>query len=111
MLDVLVSIIITVCYGIAASIQKYSFTKMKRFSVHAMIKNKTWLAGLVVGAIGIALYLMALTFVPLSTIQPMLAISVVIPIIAGVIFFKEKLITLEWFCILLIIIGIFLVVI
>lgn len=90
MIEILIAIIVAFCYGISAAIQKYSFTNMKKFSIRQMIKSWKWLVSMVIGGIGLIIYLYSLKFIPISTIQPLLALSITIPIIAGFLFFKER---------------------
>lgn len=106
MLDIIFSILAAVCYGISASIQKYSFQGMKKFSIRRMIKNIRWLSALGIGFIGILIYLYALQIAALSVVQPMLALSMIIPIIFGIFFFGEKTSVHEIMGIILVIVGV-----
>ncbi len=90
MIEIIISFIVAFCYGSSAAIQKYSFMDMKEFSIRKMIKNWKWLVSMVIGSSGLIIYLYSLKFIPISTIQPLLALSITIPIIAGFLFFKEK---------------------
>ena len=108
MLGVLLSLIVAICYGISATIQKYAISSMKKFSFKLLFKNRKWLVSLLVGTIGTLLYLFAVKIAPLSTVQVFLAISIIVPILAGFLFFKEKLKVREWLCVVLVIAGVFL---
>ncbi|MBI5332097.1 MAG: EamA family transporter [Candidatus Aenigmarchaeota archaeon] len=79
---------------------------MDRFSVRKILKNKKWLAAFGLGILGIMIYLYALRFVALNTIQPILALSMVIPVMVGMFLFKEKPGIHEITGIILIIIGV-----
>ncbi|MFH0836554.1 MAG: hypothetical protein V1870_00325 [Candidatus Aenigmatarchaeota archaeon] len=106
MLDIILSIIVACCYGISASIQKYSLSAMINFSIKNMVKNKIWLFSMLIGFIGIFLYIFTLRFVALNTIQPLLALSMIIPILVGILAFREKPCIYESIGIILIIVGV-----
>ncbi len=104
--EIIISIIVALCYGISTALQKYSLNQMKKFSIRKMLSNWKWLGALSVGAIGLLLYVYALSFVALSTIQPILALTIAIPILAGFLFFNERPNKIEILSILLIIVGV-----
>ena len=106
MFEIIISVLVALCYGISASIQKYSLSAMKKFSVKQMIKNRIWLFSMLIGIIGILIYIFALRFVALNTIQPILALSMIIPIFAGIFLFKEKPHIYDIAGIILIIVGV-----
>lgn len=106
MFEILISIIVAVCYGISATIQKYSFAEMKKFSIRKMIKNKIWIVSLLIGGAGLLIYLLSLRFIQLSTIQPILALTIIIPIVSGVLIFREKISLIELISIVLIVVGV-----
>jgi drug/metabolite transporter (DMT)-like permease len=110
MLGVLLSLIVAICYGISAAMQKYAISKMEKFSFRHLFVNKKWLASLLVGLVGTVAYLLAVKTAPLSTVQVFLSLSIIIPILAGFVFFKEHLKDREWVCISLIVLGIVLTV-
>jgi len=111
MLGVLLSFIVAICYGISATMQKYAISSMKKFSFRKLFKNKKWLVSLLIGVIGTLAYLLAMRIAPLSTVQVFLSLSIVIPILAGFLFFKEKLRVREWVCVSLIVVGVILTII
>lgn len=106
MLGVLLSFIMALCYGISATLQKYAVSSMKKFSFRKLFKNGKWLASMVIGALGSLSYLLALRVTPISTIQVFLSLSIVIPIVAGFLFFKEKMKVVQWLCVVMIIAGV-----
>ena len=109
MLEILLALFAAVCFGVATAIQKYSFFSMKRFSVRKMIINSRWLASILITLFGAVAYLYALRIVQLSTVQPVLSLALVVPVLAGVLFFKEKTGARKWVSIVLIISGVVLV--
>lgn len=108
MLGVILSLIVAICYGVSATMQKYAISSIKKFSFKLLFKNRQWLASLLVGAIGTVVYLFAMKITPLSTVQVFLSLSVVIPILASFLLFKEKLKVMKWICVVLILAGVFL---
>ena len=111
MLGILLSLIIAVCYGISAAMQKYAISKMEKFSFRQLFKNVRWLVALLVGLVGTVTYLLAVKIAPLSTVQVFLSLSIIIPILVGASLFKEKLRTREWICVCMILVGICLTII
>jgi drug/metabolite transporter (DMT)-like permease len=111
MYEIIIPLLVAICFGISAAYQKYSMKDSERFSFRELLKNKKWLLAMGIGAIGILLYLFALTFITITAVQPMLALSIIIPIIAGVVFFSEKIGYLEAASITIIIIGLVLFVV
>ena len=88
---------------------KYSMGTLKKFTLEGMVRNKRWLLALIVGLIGVITYVMAMIVAPLSTVQPILSFSMVIPILIGAALFKEKLEGWRWLFVLVLLAGIFLV--
>jgi len=109
MVEIILSLVAATCYGIAASIQKYSMKTMKKFSVRKLIKNKNWLLSILVTFIGVVAQLFALKNLPLSTFQPFFGITLMIPVVVGALVFREKLKVIEWTAVLMIVAGILLV--
>jgi uncharacterized membrane protein len=109
LVEVIMSIVAAACFGIATAMQKYSLMSMKKFSLYGMISNRKWLVSIIIALLGIICYLYAIRTTELSTVQPLLAISLVIPVICGIIFFKEKNGMKKWVSMALIIAGVFLV--
>ncbi len=111
MLGVLLSLIVAVCYGISAAMQKYAISKMESFSFRRLFRNKRWLASLLVGLVGTLSYLLAVKIAPLSTVQVFLSLSIIIPILVGASLLKERLEVREWICVCMILVGICLTII
>jgi len=108
-LGIALSIVASICFGVSVAIQKYSLSEMKNFSIKQMIKNKKWISAFLVGIVGVIIYLVALNLEPISTVQPLTSLSFIIPIIAGIAFFKEKLEVKKWAFLVLVLAGIVLV--
>jgi len=108
-LGIILAVIAAVFFGISVAMQKYGLKSLKKFTIKGMVTNKRWILSIVIGVIGILLYLVALNLADLSTVQPVTALTLVIPVIAGVAFFKEKIGGFEWALLVLVIVGIVLV--
>ncbi len=108
-LGIVLSIVASVLFGISVAIQKYSLSEMKDFSIKQMAKKTKWIFALVIGIIGVVAYLVALNLEPISTVQPLTSLSFIIPTIAGILFFKEKLEVKKWAFLMLVLAGIVLV--
>jgi drug/metabolite transporter (DMT)-like permease len=100
------SIAAAVFFGMAIILQKHSMKKMEKFSVVKLLFNGTWIISIVISALGILCYLAAIKFYSVSTVQPIITFSTVIPVIVGPLLLKEKLSGEKWLAILLVIIGI-----
>lgn len=109
MLGIILAIAAAALFGTSSTLQKYAISKMSdKFSFKKMLVNLRWLAATGIGLAGIAAYVFSMRYAPLSTVQVFLALSIVIPVIAGFVFFKEKLSKREWICVVLILAGILL---
>ena len=108
-LGIVLALVASVCFGISVALQKYGLKSMKKFSFAAMVKNKRWIFALVIGIVGILLYLVALNLADLSLVQPLTSLTIIIPVIAGVAFFKEKIGGIKWALLALVIIGVVLI--
>ena len=108
-LGIVLAVVAALFFGVSVAMQKYGLESMEKFSIGSMIKNKKWITSLFIGLVGIILYLVALNQADLSVVQPITALTLVIPVIAGVVFFKEKIRRLEWLMLALVVAGIVLV--
>jgi len=108
-LGLLLAVVTSVVFGISVSLQKYSLTKMKLFTVKGMITHRIWMIALAIGLFGVGLYVLAMSFAPLSTVQPMLGVSMVIPMVVGVAFFHERQGVIRWLLVGVVITGMALV--
>ena len=106
MIEILISLTFAILFGASSAIQKYSLDSMKKFSVKKMVENWKWLASLVIGGLGILVYLFALKNFPLFIVQPFVAIAMLVPIACGVLYFNEKLNMYEIIGIVLVIVGV-----
>ncbi|MFQ5647943.1 MAG: hypothetical protein ACE5FW_01790 [Candidatus Aenigmatarchaeota archaeon] len=109
MLGIALALLASVLFGISVAIFKYSMGALKTFTIQGMVKNKRWLLALAVGLAGVVVYVMAMIVAPLSTVQPILSFSMLIPVLVGAALFKEKLEVWRWLCVLVLLAGIFLV--
>src|SRR3989338_4973586 len=108
-LGIFLAVVAATLFGISVSLQKYGLKSLKKFSLKGMATNKKWIVSMVIGVVGILLYLVALNLADISVVQPLTALTLVIPVIAGVAFFKEKIGGMEWALLALVIIGVVLV--
>ncbi len=106
MLGVALALFAAVCYGIATAIQKYSMAGMENFSVRKLARSRMWLLSVAVTLLGGLAYLFALKAEPLSTVQPFLGITVLVPVVAGLVLFRERLGVLKCIGIALLMAGI-----
>ena len=107
-LEIILIIATVVFYGAASTIQKYAIKNMKKFNMKELIVDKIWLLSLLIGGLGTYSYLYALKIGLFSFVQTMLSFTIVIPIAAGWLLFKEKLMVVEWLSVGLITAGIIL---
>ena len=91
------------------AIFKHSMGKQGKFSVKDIARNRVWLGGLVIGLIGVVTYVFAMAMSPLTTVQPIISFSMVIPIIVGAFIFKEKMEGWRWLLVAVLAAGIILV--
>jgi uncharacterized membrane protein len=108
MLGIVFAVLAATCFGLSTTMQKYCLRRMKKLSFERIVKNRVWMISILVGVIGITFYLTALKYEQISIVQPMLAISIAIPVLVGWLGFNEK-IRSRWIHILLIILGVLLI--
>ena len=108
-LGIILSVAASILFGISVAMQKYGMASMKKFSLKKMAKNGKWVLSIAIGIAGIILYLASLNMADLSLVQPISSLTFVIPVISGILFFKEKLRGVQWALLALVIIGIILV--
>lgn len=109
MIGVALSLATALLFGASVAIFKHSMGKHAEFSIGMILKNRKWLAGLVIGLIGVVTYVFAMALSPLTTVQPIISFSMVIPIIAGAFIFKEKMEGWRWLLVAVLAAGIILV--
>ena len=109
MLGIFLSLLTATLFGVSVALFKYSMGAIKKFTVKGLVNNRKWLLALVVGLVGVITYIMAMIVEPLSTVQPILSFSMLIPILVGAALFKEKLEVWRWLCVLVLVAGVFLV--
>lgn len=107
MLGIILAFFAALMFGLCTVIQKYCLKGIKKLYIKDILRNRVWMISILVGLTGIFLYLAALHFAPISVVQPMLSISITIPVLVGWLMFKESLRS-RWFHIMLIIVGVFL---
>jgi drug/metabolite transporter (DMT)-like permease len=103
---ILLSTAAAILFGVSTVLQKQAMGRMKKFSLRALLHNRGWIGSLAVGGLGLLFYLEAVSFFDITMIQPMVTASVIIPIIAGGIMFRERLGARKWLAIFIILIGI-----
>lgn len=103
---ILFAMVAATLFGVALTIQKHAVGRMETFSLARMARSRVWLLSLAVGGVGILAYLLALRSASLSAVQPLMSLSLLIPVIAGMIFFKERLQVVEWVFVIVFFIGI-----
>lgn len=108
-LGILLSVVASILFGLSIVLQKYGLRTIKKFTLKNFLFKKIWVPGILVGIAGIVVYLLALSVADLSTVQPVTALTLVIPVVAGVFLFKERVGRFEWMLLCLVIIGIILV--
>ena len=109
MLGLALALVTATLFGISVAMFKRSLGHLEHFTIKDMVKHKKWLGALVVGLVGVLTYIMAMIEAPLSTVQPILSFSMVIPILVGAALFKEKLEVWRWLFVVILLAGIFLV--
>ena len=105
MLGLVLSLFAALLFGSSTVIQKYCLKGMSRLSFNGIIRNKVWILSLLICFIGIIFYLAALRFAEISIVQPMLSVSIAVPVLVGWFGFRER-IGFRWIHILLIIAGV-----
>jgi drug/metabolite transporter (DMT)-like permease len=107
MLGAILAISAALLLGISTVLQKHSMRDMGGFSLRALAGDRNWRLSVLVGFCGLVFYLAALGFEAISFVQPMLAISMIVPLFAGWLFFGEK-IGAKWVHVALILAGVLL---
>lgn len=107
MLGLILSVAAAALLGTSAALQKYSMKRLRRFSILELVPNPVWLLSVFVGMAGTLVYLFAMRFSPIHVVQPIIAVSMLIPVIVGNFIFGEK-IGLKWFYIIIIFAGVWL---
>ncbi|MFH0956637.1 MAG: EamA family transporter [Candidatus Aenigmatarchaeota archaeon] len=107
MLGAMLSIAAALLLGASTVLQKRSMMGMKGFSLGKLAMDRNWRLSVIVGFCGLLLYLAALGYEPISLVQPVLAVSMVVPLVAGWLFFGEKIGT-KWVHVVLILAGVLL---
>ena len=105
MLGILLPILAAIFFGSSTALQKYCLNDLKKFSLRELVKRRMWLASLLLGFIGILLYVSAMKYGSISLVQPLLSISILIPVFVGWFWFGEKAGT-GWVHIILILTGV-----
>ena len=107
MLGALLSILAALLFGTSTAIQKYRIRKIRKFSVRRLSRDRTWLFSVLVAVFGIVLYMVALSYESITLVQPLMSTSILIPVLAGWVFFDEKIGT-KWIHIIFIFVGVIL---
>jgi drug/metabolite transporter (DMT)-like permease len=107
MLGAILSVAAALLIGISTVLQKHSMRGMRGFSLRVLAGDRNWRLSVLVGFCGVIFYLAALGFEAISFVQPMLALSIVVPLVAGWLFFGERIGT-KWIHVALILTGVLL---
>ncbi|WP_028935884.1 DMT family transporter [Pseudonocardia spinosispora] len=79
---VIVSLFAAACFGLASALQHLSAWRVRRRSPVGLLVElagkRTWLAGIAAQATGVALHLVAVNLGPLSIVQPVLTVGLVV---------------------------------
>jgi len=105
MLGAILSVLAALLFGISSTIQKYSLKRMRTFSISRLARDRVWVISIVIGIVGILFYIAALGVETISIVQPLLAISIIIPVVCGWLFFGENIGT-KWVHIIIILLGV-----
>ncbi len=105
-LGIVLSVAAAVLFGAAVIIQKYSMKGMKKFSIAALIFNRIWMLSIAVSGAGFLCYLLAISYVSVSSVQPIISLSTVVPVVGGAFLFRETMGVKSWLCISIIATGI-----
>lgn len=109
MLGVILAILAAILFGISTGMQKYSLERISKFSIRKMLFNKKWFSSLIVGGIGILFYLFAMRIAELSLVQSIISLTLIVQVLIGFAFFKEKLGVIEWLAIIMVVAGVLLI--
>jgi drug/metabolite transporter (DMT)-like permease len=109
MLGIILAIIAAILFGISTGIQKYSLERISAFSIRKILMNKKWLSSLLVGAVGILFYLVAMRVAELSVVQSVISLTLIVQVLIGFIFFREKMVKIEWLAVIVVIAGVLLI--
>ncbi|MCD6495958.1 MAG: EamA family transporter [Candidatus Aenigmarchaeota archaeon] len=105
MLGFLFALTSALLFGVSAVMQKYSMKHMRKFSVKRIINMRFWQLSVLLGLGGMFFYLAAMRLANIAVVQPLASLSIVITSIAGHLIFNEKIDTM-WFHIILIVVGV-----
>lgn len=106
---IVLALLTSLIFGVSVTLQKHSLRNIELFTIKGILSHRMWLLALLIGFSGVGVYILAMNYAPLSTVQPILAMSMIIPIISGVIFFNERQEVHKWLFVILVIAGIALV--
>ena len=107
MLGIILSVFASILIGTSATMQKYSLRRIRKFRLKKIFSNRLWILSVIIGGVGTLMYLFAMRLSPIHIVQPIIAVSMLIPVIFGSILFGEK-IGNRWFHIIIIFIGVWL---
>jgi drug/metabolite transporter (DMT)-like permease len=105
MLGAILAVAAALLIGASTVLQKHSMRRMRGFSLRMLASDRSWRLSVLVGICGVVFYLAALGYEPISFVQPMLAISMLVPVFAGWLFFGERM-GPRWFHVVVILTGV-----
>ncbi len=83
------ALIAAILFGVSIAIQKDSMNNLSGFSFSSLVRSREWIMSLLVGGMAILAYLGAMALAPLSTVQPIASVSIIVPLLAGMAIFRE----------------------
>ena len=89
MLHILFALATGACAGVGIFLQKRSFNK--HISIKRSIKSKTWLAGTLMGVLSFIFYVLAFKYGPITIVQPITNVSILVAAFLGITFLQEQL--------------------
>ncbi len=104
----LISIILVIVSSVIGAVGGFMFkqsTKNLKFKIIALMKNKELIFGFILFALAAIIYIIALTGGELNVLYPISALTYIWSTIMAKYYLKEKINTLKWSGIVLIIIG------
>jgi uncharacterized membrane protein len=110
LLGILFSIFAAVIFGISTVLQKYSFKKIRKFSLAGLFSSRQWVFSVMLAGLGALFYLDAIFLYRASSVQSVITASMAISVLAGAFFFREKIGVKKWISIGLILAGVAIVV-
>ena len=101
MIGIILAVIASLLVGATTTLQKYALSKINKLKPRKVAKSRLWQFSVVIGIFSGAAYIFALRYESIVVVQPIIAASFIIPVVAGKYIFGER-IGSRWFHIFLI---------